>query len=324
MHYIWHTQGNHITGDCRIFIDQYTRKGKNNDKEEDNKKKNKDNTEDKRFQQLKGTVVVIFSGVSGFRSKHQDKLDLRSIMAAEPAVPRYLNWSQYPIQFSREDQWTRVRNVGLYPLVLDTTIAEMQITKVLIDGGAGLNIIFLEMLRKMGLDFVGLITPIGIPFYGIVPGKAAMPLRQITLPVTFGTQANYRTEFIQFEVADFETSYHAILERPALAKFMAIPHYPYLLLKMPGPHEILSLQGNLKRTFDCDIQAIQITAKAQVANDREEIITVAAQMNPEGLEMPAKKPCIFAPQKEADVKKIDLGTGDLEKTATISAHLSAK
>jgi hypothetical protein len=40
---------------------------------------------------------------------------------------------------------------------------------------------------------------------------------------------------IQFEVADFETSYHAILGRPALAKFMAIPHYPYLLLKMPGP-----------------------------------------------------------------------------------------
>jgi hypothetical protein len=68
-----------------------------------------------------------------------------------------------------------------------------------------------------------------------------MPLKQITLPVTIGTQTNYRTKFIQFEVADFETSYHAILGRPALAKSMAIPHYPYLLLKMPGPHGILSL-----------------------------------------------------------------------------------
>jgi hypothetical protein len=85
----------------------------------------------------------------------------------------------------------------------------------------------LETLKKMGLDFVGLITPIGIPFYGIVPGKAVMPLGQITLPITFGTQANYQTEFIQFEVADFEASYHAILGRLALAKFMAIPHYPY-------------------------------------------------------------------------------------------------
>jgi hypothetical protein len=43
---------------------------------------------------LKGIVAVIFSGVSGSRSKHQDKLALRSIMAVEPAVPRYLNWSQ--------------------------------------------------------------------------------------------------------------------------------------------------------------------------------------------------------------------------------------
>jgi hypothetical protein len=123
---------------------------------------------------------------------------------------------------------------------------------------------------------------------------------------------------------DFKTSYHAILGRPALAKFMAIPHYPYLLLKMPGPHRILSLRGNLKRPFNCDIQAIQIAAKAQAADDREEIATVAAQMNPEELEILAKKPCILAPQKEADVKKIDLSTGDPEKTATINAHLSTK
>jgi hypothetical protein len=94
---------------------------------------------------------------------------------------------------------------------------------------------------------------------------------------------------------DFETSYHAILGRPALAKSMAIPHYPHLLLKMPGPHGILSLQGNLKRAFDCDIQATQITAKAQAANGREEITTVVAQLNPEELEIPAKKPCILAP-----------------------------
>jgi hypothetical protein len=80
-----------------MFIDRYARNGKNKDKQEDNKKKDEDNTEDKGFQQPKGTVIVIFSGVLGSRSKHQDKLALRSIMAAEPAVPRYLNWSQYPI-----------------------------------------------------------------------------------------------------------------------------------------------------------------------------------------------------------------------------------
>jgi hypothetical protein len=87
-------------------------------------------------------------------------------MAAEPAVPRYLNWSQYQIQFLREDQWISVGNAGLYPLVLYPTIAGITVTKVLIDRGAGHNIIFSKTLRKMGLDFTGLITPTGVSFYG--------------------------------------------------------------------------------------------------------------------------------------------------------------
>jgi hypothetical protein len=160
-----------------------------------------------------------------------------------------------------------VGNAGHHPLVLDSTIAAMTVTKVLIDGGARINIIFLETLRKMGLEFTGMITPTSIPFYGIVPGKAAMPLGQITLLVTFGTLSNYHTEFIKFKVADFESLYHAILGRLALAKFMVIPHYPYLLLKMPGPNGVLSFRGDLKRAFD--IQAVQITAKAQVVSGRE-------------------------------------------------------
>jgi hypothetical protein len=80
-----------------------------------------------------------------------------------------------------------------------------------------------------------------------------MSLGQTTLPVTFGTPSNYHTEFIKFEVADFESSYHAILRRPALAKFMAIPHYTFLLLKIPGPNGVLSLRDDLRRAFDYDI-----------------------------------------------------------------------
>jgi predicted nuclease with RNAse H fold len=72
----------------------------------------------------------------------------------------------------------------------------MIVTKVLIDGGAGLNIIFLETLRKMGLNLAELITPTGVPFYEIVPSNTTMPLGQITLLVTFGTPTNYRTKFI--------------------------------------------------------------------------------------------------------------------------------
>jgi hypothetical protein len=46
------------------------------------------------------------------------------------------------------------------------------------------------------------------------------------MSVTFGTPENYRTEFLRFEVARFDCGYNAIIGRPGLAKFMAIPHYP--------------------------------------------------------------------------------------------------
>jgi hypothetical protein len=86
------------------------------------------------------------------------------------------------------------------------------------------------------------------PFYGIVPGNAAIPLGSVVLPVTFGeTRENYCTEYIKFEVANFETSYHAILGRPAIAKFMAVPHYTYVVLKMPSPAGVLS-QSRCKGT----------------------------------------------------------------------------
>jgi hypothetical protein len=76
------------------------------------------------------------------------------------------------------------------------------------------------------------------PFYGVVPGKAAYPIGRVCLPVTFGTEENFRTSYLMFEVVDFRSSYYAVFRRPMLAKFMAIPHHTYLIMKMPAPNGI--------------------------------------------------------------------------------------
>ena len=128
------------------------------------------------------------------------------------------------------DQLFRTRET--IPLVLDPVVVGVRLTKVLIDGGSGLNILFASTLRHMGLEF-SKIRPTKSPFYGMVPGNTTIPLEAISLLVTFGTPKNYRTKYITFEVTDFDTSYHAILGQPAMAKFMAVPHYVYLLLKTP-------------------------------------------------------------------------------------------
>jgi hypothetical protein len=59
-------------------------------------------------------------------------------------------------------------------------------------------------------------------------------------------------------VADFETAYDSFLGRLALTKFMAIPHYTYLVLKMPGPHAVMSIRGDIKRAYDCDKESCEM------------------------------------------------------------------
>jgi hypothetical protein len=54
-----------------------------------------------------------------------------------------------------------------------------------------------------------------------------------------------------FEVADFEMAYNAFLGLSALSKFMVIPHYTYLVLKMPGPCGVTSIRGDFNQAFDC-------------------------------------------------------------------------
>src|SRR5688572_26875798 len=158
-------------------------------------------------------------------------------------------------------------------------------TKVLIDGGSGLNVIFTKTLMKMCLDVMDMLTPTDSPFYEIVPGNAAISLGQVVLPVAFGTKEHYRTEYIRFEVADFKTSYHAILGRPALAKFMAIPHYVYLVLKMPDPKGELTLRGDLRRSYECDTEAVEIAATTQAPSLTQQVFTASKKVNPTELEI---------------------------------------
>jgi hypothetical protein len=149
----------------------------------------------------------------------------------------------------------------------------------------------------------------------------------VVLPVTFGeTRENYHTEYIKFEVADFETSYHAILGRPAITKFMAVTHYTYLELKMPSHTCVLSLQGDLKIFFDCDIEAVELAATNQVPNTMMEIYAASKKLAPTELEITGKMDIANKPQpsEEVQVKAIDLGTGDNSKTTMIGAGLDPK
>jgi hypothetical protein len=120
-----------------------------------------------------------------------------------------------------------VPSPGKYPLVVDPVIGNVRLTKVLMDGGSSLNIIYAETLRLLQID-LSTIRAGATPFHGIIPGKRVQPLGRLDLPVCFGTPSNFRKETLTFEVVGFRGTYHAVLGRPCYAKFMVVPNYTYI------------------------------------------------------------------------------------------------
>jgi hypothetical protein len=68
-------------------------------------------------------------------------------------------------------------------------------------------------------------------------------------------------------VVDFENVYHDFLGWPSLTKFMAIPHYAYSVLKMPGLHGVNSIKGGIKRAYDCDKESCEMADKLTAPTD---------------------------------------------------------
>jgi len=195
---------------------------------------------------------------------------------APPAIPEFLKGSEVPITFSRDDHPPAVYRPGHAALVLDAQIGNYAMTKVFMDGGSGLNIIFTDTLRRMN-KAVDNLPESTSTFHGIVPGRAVHPKGTIQLDVTFGTPEHFRTESIEFEVVDWKSQYHAILGRPTFARFMAVPHYAYLKLKMPGPKGVITVNGNFQRSDSCDREFSKISemygmeqalADLEISNDR--------------------------------------------------------
>ena len=72
-------------------------------------------------------------------------------MVAPATTTTYLKWSQTGITFDQSDHPTRVVTPGRQALVVDTVVGGTRLTKVLMDGGSGLNILYAETLKGMGI-----------------------------------------------------------------------------------------------------------------------------------------------------------------------------
>jgi hypothetical protein len=219
----------------------------------DNDKKGGDKEEE--FLEVHNYFMIYGGQVANASARHR-KQERQEVYLVKVAAPVYLDWSDKPITFDQGDHPDFVPSLGRYPLVVDPIIGNIRLSKVLMDGGSSLNIIYAETLELLGVDRSE-VRAGAAPFHGIAPGKRILPLGRIDLPVCFGTPSNFRKEALTFEVVGFRGTYHAMLGRPCYAKFMAVPNYTYLKLKMPGPNRIIIVGSTYRHAYECDMECVE-------------------------------------------------------------------
>jgi len=141
--------------------------------------------------------------------------------------------------------------------------------------------------------------------------------------VQFSTAKHFHIDYVNFLVADFNTMYLAILGQPALAKFMAMPHYTYLVLNMPMEQGVLSLCANLDVAYSYEKESFALAEATDISIHMYDYLTTSQQISLEDLEIPTME-AARATTRSKEVKEVVLIPGDQSKTARIWADLDPK
>jgi len=82
-------------------------------------------------------------------------------------------------------------------------------------------------------------------------------------------------------VVGFRGKYHVIIGLPGYAKFMAIPNYTYLKLKMPGPKGVITVSSSYEHVYECDVECVEygeaIENSTELASMREALAAEAPE-----------------------------------------------
>jgi hypothetical protein len=88
-------------------------------------------------------------------------------------------------------------NPSGYAFMMDLTFIgpanNVKFSTVLIDNGNSINIMYQDMMHKLGIK-KNMLEPSKTTFHGIVPGLSCSPMGKTRLDVMFGHQDNCRVE----------------------------------------------------------------------------------------------------------------------------------
>ncbi|XP_066384618.1 uncharacterized protein [Miscanthus floridulus] len=136
----------------------------------------------------------------------------------------------------------------------------------------------------------------------------------------FGDRTNFRSKVLTFEVVDFPGSYHAILGWSCYAKFMVIPNYTYLKLKMPGPNGIITIGSTFSHAYMCDREHYELATAIINSVELLELVNSVTPAVPD-YNGPTSSSA-FHPTEET--KAVEIDPTDPTKMVRIKTKLPAK
>ncbi|KAG7585613.1 Aspartic peptidase domain superfamily [Arabidopsis thaliana x Arabidopsis arenosa] len=149
------------------------------------------------------------------------------------------------------------------PLVITLAIGDHDVSRVLIDTGSTINVIFCETLRQMNIN-MSQVNQTPRPVLGF-SGETLMTLGTIQMPV----QASGITKIVDFSVTDRPTIYNAIMGTPWLNLMRAVASTYHLCLKFSTPNGVKTIWGSQKNSRMCFMAAYKL--RNLVAESKAEV-----------------------------------------------------
>ena len=128
------------------------------------------------------------------RSRRQQQQEVKAVASS---TPEFMHWSEKPISWSRADHPEVMPSPGSYALVLEATLATerraARFSRILIDGGSSIDILYRDTTEKLGIKQKQL-TPSRTIFHGIVPGLSCSPIGKTQIDVLFRDKNHFSCE----------------------------------------------------------------------------------------------------------------------------------
>ncbi|XP_014522212.1 uncharacterized protein LOC106778739 [Vigna radiata var. radiata] len=205
---------------------------------------------------VKGKVDTILGGFArGGASSSARKRHLRSLRRVHSVVRNPM--SMLDITFTNRDFHAPDPDQD-DPMVIAAPIAQYDVSKVLVDQGSSVNILYRTTFRRMeiGEDIIALFNEQIVGFAGErVDTRGYLDLR-----TRLGSNDDGKELRVRFLLVEANASYNALLGRPCLNAFGTIVSTPHLAMKfLTDRGNICTVRTNQKTARQCYVAGLKVT-----------------------------------------------------------------